>query len=183
MALRFGKRAKKISNKAKANKERTPEEMRRYIEVLEAQLEEYKAKEQTWLAGGGVVGPPLPRPARSDSDSASPIVVSRTESGDAEPSAAAAAAGSEAPAEGEAGTGEGESSSLACVQPMSSVTARCGGPACLCRVTLSGRPAGAERRAQPVREHADRGGCCQRVVRTCCCHPHHGSHMATHVAS
>jgi kinesin family protein 5 len=48
--LRFGKRAKNIRNKATVNKARTPEEMERYIRMLEAQVGDLKAREEHWMA-------------------------------------------------------------------------------------------------------------------------------------
>ena len=59
--LRFGKRAKSIKNKATINKRRTPEEMERYIAVLEARLAESADREALWVAAvnGGDLDPAL----------------------------------------------------------------------------------------------------------------------------
>jgi len=67
--LRFGKRAKSITNKAKVNKQRTPEQMARYIAKLEGMVKQLKAELAAHAAAAEmqaiapmVATPALPRP-------------------------------------------------------------------------------------------------------------------------
>jgi hypothetical protein len=65
--LRFGKRAKMIKNRARVNKERTPDQMRQYIVLLEAEIQ--SLKEEMSSARSGDVLDEAPSEAKGDVDS------------------------------------------------------------------------------------------------------------------